>query len=349
MILCAWFIVRYQSVSVDDARVSADIIALSSAHSGAIAEVLVQSGQSIVKNQILIRLDPEKVKFQLDRQRSLTQSLHSEYLQLQSIVQATSSETEQGILEAQVELNAAKSTHEAESAQLRVMEADLKRSAQLLNSNLTTATEHDAVLGRRDAQLWRTRASADQVKVNEHRLNSEQQGWTRLEAIEYEVMAAKDSYQAAQAEYSRLEIVLQEQDIRSPIDGVVDRIFIKVGERVFPGQRLMAVHNPEDIWIDINIKETDLSYVTAGKPVTVTVDAWPDREFDARVTKVYHAANSEFSVLPSTNPSGTFTKVTQRVKARVDLVEAAGVDLKPGMMVIANIDKGAKAVAQPTQ
>ena len=64
----------------------------------------------------------------------------------------------------------------------------------------------------------------------------------------------------------------------------------------------------------------------------MTVDAYPGQKFEGRVTRVGHAATSEFALLPNPNPSGNFTKITQRLPVRI-LLDNPGVDLRPGMMV----------------
>ncbi|MGH6662111.1 MAG: HlyD family secretion protein, partial [Rhodospirillales bacterium] len=128
-----------------------------------------------------------------------------------------------------------------------------------------------------------------------------------------------------------------DRTIKSPIDGVVDKTFVRIGEYVTPGQRLALVHDPSKIWIEANIKETEIRNLKPGQVVEVSVDAYPGREFRGRVLTVGHAATSQFALLPTPNPSGNFTKITQRLPVRIVIDQQAGL-LRPGMMVEINID-----------
>jgi hypothetical protein len=93
------------------------------------------------------------------------------------------------------------------------------------------------------------------------------------------------------------------------------------------------MHDPEAIWVEANIKETDLASIRLGQSAAVNVDAYPGRVFEARVSLVGNSATSAFALLPNPNPSGSFTKITQRIPIRL-AIRQEGLLLKPGMMVV---------------
>ena len=149
----------------------------------------------------------------------------------------------------------------------------------------------------------------------------------QLEALgpqERELTAARD----------RAALDLADRTLRMPFDGVVDRIFMDPGEYVLAGQRIIMVHSPAQIRIEANVKETDVRHFRPGSPVTVTVDAWPGQVFTGVVDRMVEAATSEFALLPSANPSGNFTRITQRLplRVRLDPPPPPGM-LRPGMLV----------------
>jgi membrane fusion protein (multidrug efflux system) len=124
-----------------------------------------------------------------------------------------------------------------------------------------------------------------------------------------------------------------------PFDGMVDRIFIDPGEYVLAAQRIILVHSPAAVRVEANVKETDIRFFRPGTPVRVTVDAYPGRVFQGEVDRVVEAATSEFALLPSPNPSGNFTKITQRMPIRVQLRPAPPPGLlRPGMMVQVEVE-----------
>ena len=146
-------------------------------------------------------------------------------------------------------------------------------------------------------------------------------------------------FQEAQiaSERDRQVLDIEDRTIRSPFNGVVSRTFIDKGEFVRPGQRLMLIHDPDNIWVEANIKETELRHLEPGMPVTLRVDAFPDHAFTGTVERIGQAATSEFALLPNPNPSGNFTKVTQRLPIRISVTQDQGM-LRPGMMVVIEID-----------
>jgi membrane fusion protein (multidrug efflux system) len=127
---------------------------------------------------------------------------------------------------------------------------------------------------------------------------------------------------------------IADRTIRMPFDGSVDRVFVDAREYVAAGQRLLMLHDPARVRIEANVKETELRHFRTGTSVQVWVDAYPGRGFEGVVERVGGAATSEFALLPSPNPSGNFTKITQRLAIRVALRPPPEPGLlRPGMMV----------------
>ena len=113
--------------------------------------------------------------------------------------------------------------------------------------------------------------------------------------------------------------------------------FIDKGEFVHPGQRLILIHNPNNIWVEANIKETELRHIKLGMTAKLKIDAYPNKSFIGKVERIGQAATGEFALLPNPNPSGNFTKVTQRLPIRIS-VEQEDDMLRPGMLVVIEID-----------
>ena len=135
-----------------------------------------------------------------------------------------------------------------------------------------------------------------------------------------------------EAERGLREIDLARRTVTAAFDGIIDATFVDVGEYATPGTRLLMYHAPDAVWIDANVKETEFARIRVGSKARITVDAFPGRTFQGEVIGMGGAATSTLALLPSPNPSGNFTKVTQRLPIRVS-IEAEGVALRPGMMV----------------
>jgi membrane fusion protein (multidrug efflux system) len=99
----------------------------------------------------------------------------------------------------------------------------------------------------------------------------------------------------------------------------------------------MSMHDPAAVWVEANVRETEIGRIAAGQPVAITVDAYPGEHFAGTVERIGQAANSQYALLPRLNESGTFTKVTQRLEVRIAVEQHEG-RLRPGMMVEVSID-----------
>ncbi|MEW8958827.1 MAG: efflux RND transporter periplasmic adaptor subunit [Moorella sp. (in: firmicutes)] len=120
-------------------------------------------------------------------------------------------------------------------------------------------------------------------------------------------------------------------EIEAPINGQVLQSKAVVGQMAAPGTALAIIADTNNLYISANIKETVISRVKAGQAVDVRIDAYPGRVFSGRVTSVGRATTSVFSLLPAQNASGNYTKVTQVIPVKIQLVDAGDVQLMPGM------------------
>ena len=158
----------------------------------------------------------------------------------------------------------------------------------------------------------------------------------QLQVIDRQITALSHQQDELRTLWDRMGLDLGDRVIRSPIDGVVDKTFVNPSEYISVGQRLLMVHDPSKIWVDANVKETDVRHLKLGSPAKVSIDAYPDEVFKGTITRIGNAATSQFALLPTPNPSGNFTKIAQRLTIRVDLEKASDL-LRPGMMVEVNI------------
>ena len=192
-------------------------------------------------------------------------------------------------------------------------------------SNLLLA-QFEARLGA--AQAERERLAAERTLIDER---------ARLHVLDREMdkLGHREAELRGRIEQQRLDIA--DRTIRSPIDGVVDRIFAQIGEYVRPGQRLALVHDPKRLWVEANIRETRIRKLVVGQLVEISVDAYPEETFRGRVQTIGSATTGSFALLPNPNPSGNFTKIAQRLPVRIAF-EQTRERLAPGMMVEVLID-----------
>ncbi|AGT31939.1 multidrug effluc protein [Geobacillus genomosp. 3] len=111
------------------------------------------------------------------------------------------------------------------------------------------------------------------------------------------------------------------------------------GSFVAAGTPIARGFDLNDLWVTANIEETDIEDVKVGQDVDIYVDAYPDRKFSGKVEKLGYATANMFSLLPSSNATGNYTKVTQVIPVTISIDNYSGAGLVPGMNVTVRIHK----------
>jgi len=141
----------------------------------------------------------------------------------------------------------------------------------------------------------------------------------------------------AQQHVATLDAQLSYATIIAPIDGVVTRKSVQLGQIVQAGQSLLTIVPAQDIWVTANFKETQLANVQPGQRAEIYVDMY-GRSFEGRVDSVASATGSKLSLLPPENATGNFVKIVQRIPVKIAIVDPpAGFVFRPGMNVDATI------------
>ena len=139
---------------------------------------------------------------------------------------------------------------------------------------------------------------------------------------------------------AQLEVVrtqLQNTEIHAPMNGVVAKRFALPGDVVQPGQSIVTIYDLSSVWVTANFEETKMHSLHLGDSVEIGVDAYPGRNLRGTVWQFGASTASQFSLIPPSNASGNFTKVTQRVPVKIAIDHAGLADrsdpLLPGMSV----------------
>jgi membrane fusion protein (multidrug efflux system) len=153
--------------------------------------------------------------------------------------------------------------------------------------------------------------------------------------------SAAAQVQVASANLKDAELQLTYTDITAPAAGRIGRKNVETGNRVQPGQALLAVVSPE-VWVVANFKETQLTHLRSGQSVKLSVDTFPGRVFAGRVESVAPASGAQFALLPPDNATGNFTKIVQRVPVKIVFDDEALLDfagrIVPGMSATVKVN-----------
>jgi len=145
----------------------------------------------------------------------------------------------------------------------------------------------------------------------------------------------------ARASYVQASLATQRNDVQAPMDGIVARRSVQVGQHVAPGAALLAVVPLQGAWIDANFKEPQLRHIQVGQPATVATDLYGGHvEYHGVVASIAAGSGGAFSLLPPQNATGNWIKVVQRVPVRIalDPKELAAHPLRVGLSTDVTID-----------
>jgi membrane fusion protein (multidrug efflux system) len=327
-----WGHQRATHVYSDDARIAASMIQVSAESAGQLVVFALKQGQPIAAGDLVAQIDDSEARFVLvELESELDASLTHSVKLLAQIEQLTLS-TGGSLQAAQSKLQAALASQEARGYDLELKRSEWERAEALLERNIISAQSWESARNAEHQAAQRLqRAAADVANARAVVLEA-QAAQSGLKVLAQERIALQHDQSRIRARIDRQQVVVSKLRITAPESGMLDKSFVEQGEYVVPGQRLALMHNPDRLWVAVNIKETDIRHIKRGTRAALQVDSYPGRTFAGEVFEIGGAATSQFSLLPSANPSGNFTKVTQRIPIKVSIEQEEG-RLLPGMMV----------------
>jgi membrane fusion protein, multidrug efflux system len=284
--------------STDDAEVDGYISPISSRISGTITAVFVDDNQRVKAGQPLVQLDPRDYQVAVEQAGAQ-------------------------LAQAQADANSARQQYVAATAKIRQGQAqdyqaqrDLQRFSALLNQGVAPQAQYDQ---------YHATALVDAANVNVARADA---------ASALRTIASRQAQvDAARATLHQALLNLSYARILAPANGIIGKRTGQLGQRIDPGESLMALTQTDDLWVTANFKETQLARMGAGQAVTIHVDALGG-DFGGHVQSMPGATGSLYGLLPPENATGNYVKVVQRLPVRI--IFNGGQDLsrlRPGMSV----------------
>jgi membrane fusion protein, multidrug efflux system len=332
-----WLYGRYSHVYVQDSRLSSTMVSVSSRVAGWITDFPAQEGATLQKGDLMVEIDSRESKLMLAETEAALQGVRAEKAALTANRDQVDQRTRSQYDMAQSMVKEAQARLSATQSDLQLAQSDFKRIEALYRDKVISAQRWETERNRLKKAEQETERAAAAVETARTSLATVESARLELKVLDERLLMMDASEARLTAQRDRQALDVEDRLIKSPINGVIDETFANPGEYVRPGQRLLMIHDPENIWVNANIKEGEIRFVKIGSHATVTVDAYPGEKFDGKVVRIGNAATSQFALLPNPNPSGNFTKIAQRLEVRID-VEQRDRMLKPGMMVEVAVD-----------
>jgi membrane fusion protein (multidrug efflux system) len=141
---------------------------------------------------------------------------------------------------------------------------------------------------------------------------------SQTNATSSQISIAASVVKRRQVDVANARLNLSYTIITAPADGLVSKVNVQVGQFLNAGQSTFSIVLDQHVWVIANFKETQFSKIRVGQKVIVDVDAFPDHEFEAKVSSFSPATGARFALLPPDNASGNFVKVVQRLPIKIE-------------------------------
>lgn len=314
LIAAVFYFTGGRIVATDDAYVQAARVEVSANIGGRVTRVFVRDNQRVHRGNPLFELDNRDLRLAVADARAKLA-----YARLQiGALQAT-------YLQRQADVRAAE-------AAMRYRQEEFRRQQVLAAQGIAS-----------QAQLDQARyALADATQKLSAARQEQSHAGSLLGAGHAGSARDNPTILQAQAMLQRAQLNLSYTLVRAPMDGIISRSdALQAGDYIQAAAPLFALTSGNDIWIEANFKETELTHMRPGQTATVEIDAYPEREFHGHVESFSSGTGSSFSLLPPENATGNWVKVVQRlpVRIRIDDLDLTH-PLPSGLSAVVKVDTG---------
>jgi len=309
-----FYLMSGRYISTDNAYIGAQKVLITPDISGKIAKVTVTEGQRVSAGDALVEIDPEPFRITVAMTQARLDSVRTDFENLKSNLAST---TRRIVLA-------------RETIDLKQRDFDRK------NTLLTNRTGSQVDVDNSQTAVVAAKTQLEMLEQQEQGFRNQLLGDTNLPVGKY------PPYAQAAAALDQAKRDLDHTVLRAPIAGMATQVSsIQMGRYVTAGTPVFSLIDDTKPWIDANPKETDITHLRIGQPVSISVDTFPGRTFRGVVAAVSPGTGAQFAILPPQNASGNWVKVVQRVPIRIEFSNNEDVrDLRSGMSVTVDIDTG---------
>jgi membrane fusion protein (multidrug efflux system) len=332
-----WLHYYFTHASTDDASVEGDLISVSSTVSGKIRLLPIREGEQLKKGQLIAQLREEDYQAKVDVAAGVVQSINASLNEAMADVLLVKEKTEKDVQRAEAVLSASQARLKEAEANMQLATLDFKRISKLYKSKTVSASEMDKVQAAYALAQAGLEKAKEEINENRAKLKVARANIGEVTLKQRRVESLKGKLKEASAELEAARLKLAHTTVTSPIDGVVAKKISHIGEVISAGQPIAVIVDLNNVWVEANLEETQVEHVRLGQSVDLKVDAYPSTRFTGKVINIGAATASEFALIPDSRSAGNFTKVTQRIPIKIEVVDPAE-QLRPGMMVVVGID-----------
>jgi membrane fusion protein (multidrug efflux system) len=279
-----WYKDYVKYIKTDDALVSSDVISVSPKIMGRINKLYVEEGDSVKKGQLIAELDSTDILAQKQ------QVISGKALTMANKVQAEAKLTydQKNIKVLQISIEKAKE--------------DFDRSKTQFAGGVTTKEQLDHMKKALETAQAQFEAAQAQLTVSKSMITT-----------------AQTAVEGSKTQINVINTQLNNTRLYAPVDGVVAKRWLLPGDISQPGQSIYTINNNSRFWVVVYLEETKVEKLRIGQKAIFSLDMYPDVVFTGTIFTLGSTTAAQFSLIPPSNASGNFTKVTQRVPLKVSI------------------------------
>ena len=279
-----WYKDYSSYIKTDDAVVSSDVVSVSPKIMGRVSKVYVEEGDSVKQGQLLAELDSTDLLAQ--KQQILS-------VKAQTIANKAQTEAK----------------YDYDSKNINVLQIGLDKSKEDFDraklqfaGGVITKEQFDHLKKALEISQAQLEAAKSQLSVSKSMIKS-----------------AETAINGSDAQIGVIKTQINNTRLYAPVNGIVAKRWLLAGDIVQPGQSIYTINNNNKFWVQIYLEETKMESLHIGQKAKFSLDMYPDVVFTGKVFAIGSTTASQFSLIPPSNASGNFTKVTQRVAVKISI------------------------------
>lgn len=271
-------------IKTDDALVSSNVVSVSPKIMGRINKLYVEEGDSVKKGQLLAELDCIDI-----------------LAQKQQVISAKS-QTEANKAQAEAKLKFDEKSIKVLQISIDRAKEDFDRTKLQFTGGVTTKEQYDHMKKSLETAQAQYEVAQAQLGVSKSQIKS-----------------AETAIEGSKAQIGVINTQLNNTRLYAPVDGIVAKRWLLAGDISQPGQSIYTINNNSKFWVVVYLEETKVEKLKNGQKAIFSLDMYPDVVFNGKIYSIGSTTASQFSLIPPSNASGNFTKVTQRVPLKISI------------------------------
>ncbi len=317
-----------QHEETDDAQIEKNMNPIIPKVGGYITKVYVSDNQFVKKGDTLFTIDKQDYALKVaDAQAALVAAQETYSISKTDVAGVLAT------VEAS-EANVASGGGSIENAKIRLERTtnDFNRYQNLFKNRSITKQQFEQALAAKQEAENQLQILQQQQRANNFQKNAIV---AKSKASSQQIEVAATQIQRAKALLETAKLNLGYTVVCAAVNGQISRVALQPGQLIQPGQALFYIINDDETWVTANFKETQLNRMQMGQKVIVKVDAFPDTDFEGKITSFSPATGAKFSLLPPDNATGNFVKTIQRLPVKINFTNLSQLDkikkLRSGM------------------